>query len=101
MGHIFISYKREDVVQARQVRQALRAEGFHVWWDEDLQGGQQWAAAIDSALLDASVVVVLWSPLSVQSDWVKHEASIAKSRRILVPATIDAFCRGPSLQFSR
>ena len=88
MAHVFISYKREDIAEARRVRQALRAERYTVWWDEDVQGGQQWNAEIDAALLGAAVVVVLWSEKSVASDWVKHEASIAQSRGVLVPVTI-------------
>jgi hypothetical protein len=88
MGDIFISYKREEVSTARQVSQALHGERLDVWWDENLQGGQQWAEEIDKALLSAAVVVVLWSAASVQSDWVKHEASIAKSRGTLVPVII-------------
>lgn len=81
-----ISYKREDVAVARQVRQALRAEGLEVWWDENLQGGQRWDSALDEVLIAADAIVTLWSPRSVQSDWVKHEASIGKARGTLVPA---------------
>ena len=88
MTHIFISYKREEVSIAQKVRLALRAEGFDVWWDDNLQGGQQWAETIDNKLLSAGAVVVLWSAASAQSDWVKHEASIAKSRNVLIPAKI-------------
>jgi hypothetical protein len=85
---VFISYKREEVAVARQVRSALRAERLNVWWDENLQGGQRWEASIDEALLHADIVVVLWSEASIKSEWVKHEASIGKARGILVPATI-------------
>lgn len=88
MAHVFISYKREEVAEARRVRQALRAEKMTVWWDENLQAGQKWVAAIDEALVEASAVVVLWSRASSESEWVKHEASIAKSRGVLVPVRI-------------
>ena len=85
---VFISYKREEVAQARQLRMALMAMGLNVWWDEELQVGGRWEWQIDQALLSAAAVVVLWSPLSTHSDWVKHEASVAKVRRVLVPAFI-------------
>src|SRR3954471_12537758 len=87
-SEVFISYKREDVEQARRVRLALKAAGFGVWWAEDLQGGGRWDNKIDEALLGAAAVVVLWSPLACHSDWVKHEASVAKVRGVLVPALI-------------
>ena len=86
---IFISYKREDIEIANLVRIALQAQGITVWWDEKLQIGQRWEEAIDQALTNAHVVVVLWSNLSVNSDWVKQEASFAKLRKNLVQARID------------
>ena len=74
MGYIFISYKREEVSKARQVRQALRGEHLNVWWDENLQGGQQWAEEIDNALLNATVVVVLLRNSHVHEE---HATTIA------------------------
>jgi len=54
-----------------------------------LQGGQRWEAVVDEQLLAANAIVVLWTAKSVQSDWVRHEASIAKARAILVPARLE------------
>ncbi len=88
-NHVFISYKRQDIERARRLRDLL-SRTFEVWWDEDLQGGQQWALAIDEALLSAVVVVVLWTPASVASDWVKHEAAVAKSKGTLVPVLLES-----------
>jgi len=44
---------------------------------------------IAKALDDAKCVVVLWSNDSVNSSWVKEEASVGKRRDILIPARID------------
>lgn len=87
--YLFISYKRSDKDTATKVEQGLRSAGFDVWWDERLQTGQRWSEEIDRALLDAAAVVVLWSDQSVQSEWVRHEASIAKIRNVLAHAVID------------
>lgn len=86
--HIFISYKREDAEYARVLRQSLRAEGFSVWWDENLQAGERWAEKIDEALISSRSVVVIWTSNSVESDWVRHEASIAKIRGVLTHVVI-------------
>ena len=43
----------------------------------NLLPGQQVDFAIPAALRDAKVVVVLWSPQSIGSDWVRHEAGYA------------------------
>jgi hypothetical protein len=93
--HLFISYKREDAATAGKVRHALMALGFSVWWDEELQTGQKWDEKIDGALREAAAVVVLWSEAAVHSDWVKHEASVAKSRHTLAHARIQE-CKIPS-----
>jgi hypothetical protein len=93
--HLFISYKREDAATAGKVRHALMALGFSVWWDEELQTGQKWDEKIDRALREAAAVVVLWSEAAVHSDWVKHEASVAKSRHTLAHARIQE-CKIPS-----
>lgn len=83
MRTIFISYKREDSKFALQLRQALRGEKFNVWWDEDLQTGEEWEERIDQALMMAEAILVVWSKRSVDSEWVKHEASIGKIRGVL------------------
>ena len=86
---VFISYKREDQDTANLVKVTLEAQGLTVWWDEKLQTGKKWEEAIDLALISARVVVVLWSNLAVNSDWVKHEASFAKLHKNLVQAKIN------------
>lgn len=88
-NHVFISYKREDQEFARHVRTALKALGFEVWWDEEIQAGETWSETLDNALLEASAILVLWSDRSIGSDWVKHEASIAKFNDKLVQVCID------------
>jgi hypothetical protein len=87
--HIFISYKREDQRFARSLRTALKAVGSEVWWDEQIQAGERWSERLDKALLDASAILVLWSEKSVDSEWVKHESSIAKIHDKLVQVSID------------
>lgn len=89
-GHVFISYKRDDAETANAVRLALKSEGFDVWWDEALQTGERWEQRIDEALMTAEAVVVLWTEASSSSDWVRHEASVAKIRGVLTHAVMDS-----------
>jgi hypothetical protein len=86
--YIFISYKREDIKKANRIQHVLKSQNLHVWWDEELQTGQKWEEEIDRKLGGASAVIVLWSNLAVNSDWVKHEASYAKLNKKLVHAKI-------------
>ena len=39
MADIFISYKKEDAGRVIRMVEALRAEGFDVWWDHGIKAG--------------------------------------------------------------
>ena len=90
-GHdIFLSYSREDRAAARHFADSFAAEGFTVWWDAALRSGQTFDEVIEKELRAAKAVVVLWSPRSVASRWVRAEATLADRRNKLVPAIIEA-----------
>lgn len=86
--HVFISYDHDNKETAQKLEQCLGQAGIKVWWDERLQAGQKWAQEIDKALLSASAVIVLWSKESIESEWVKHEASIAMIQNVLTHVSI-------------
>lgn len=88
-GHVFISYKREEADTARALREALEADGFTTWWDEEVQCGEQWAQVIDDAVNTANAIVVLWSERALTSRWVTHEASAAMRGNVYAPARIE------------
>ena len=87
---IFISYSREDRAAARHFAESFTREGFNVWWDAALRSGQTFDEVIEKELRAAKAVVVLWSPRSVASRWVRAEATLADRRNNLVPAIIEA-----------
>ena len=89
MTDIFLSYKREDQGTARSLAEALEAKGWSVWWDPKLQAGEHFDNVIEKALQEARCVVVLWSARSIQSQYVKDEASYALKLGKLVPAAIE------------
>ena len=85
---LFISYKREDLRIANLIKTALESKNIHIWWDEKLQTGQKWEEIIDNKLYESSAILVLWSNLSTQSDWVRHEASYAATNKKFIQAKI-------------
>lgn len=87
---IFLSYARQDRATARVFADCLIEEGFKVWWDASLHSGETFDEVIEQRLRDAKAVVVLWSPRSVASRWVRAEATLADRRNKLVPAIIEA-----------
>jgi hypothetical protein len=86
---IFVSYSREDRAAAEQLARALERDGSTVWWDRKLVAGASFDTVIDEALTSAGCVIVLWSRVSVTSDWVKNEAAEGLKRKALVPVLLD------------
>ncbi len=91
---IFLSYNREDAATAKRFADAFAAEGLNVWWDTALRSGEAYDEVTEAALRAAKAVVVLWSPRSVVSRWVRAEATIADRCKTLVPVTIEP-CERP------
>ena len=91
---IFLSYNREDAATAKRFADAFAAEGLSVWWDATLRSGEAYDEVTEAALRGAKAVVVLWSPRSVVSRWVRAEATIADRCKTLVPVTIEP-CERP------
>src|SRR6186713_407573 len=89
MPDVFLSYCREDQPVARRFAEGLERDGFSVWWDQSLSAGESFDKVTEKALKDARAVVVLWSKRSVESRWVRSEATLADRYGTLVPVTIE------------
>ncbi len=74
--------------------EAFEGQGFSVWWDAALRSGEAYDQVTEKALREAKAVVVLWSPRSVASRWVRSEATLAHRLGTLVPVAIEA-CERP------
>jgi hypothetical protein len=93
MADIFISYATVDRPFARRLADALEAHGWSVWWDHrSLRGGQHFDRVIEEAIRGAKLVIVVWSKASVESGWVRDEATLALEEKKLVPLRIDTAC---------
>jgi formylglycine-generating enzyme required for sulfatase activity len=90
MAQVFISYKKEDFETAGRVVAALADSGISVWWDESLTSRSAWDAEIEREIAAAPTVVVLWTPRSVSSDWVRTEAHYGQDHGKLIPVMIEA-----------
>jgi len=91
---IFISYSRADRSVAKHLARSFEGEGFSVWWDAALHSGETFDEVIERSLRAAKVVVVLWSPRSVTSRWVRAEATLADRLGKLAPVVIEE-CERP------
>jgi hypothetical protein len=91
---IFLSYSRDDQATARRFAEGFEREGLTVWWDQTLRSGENYDQVTETALREAKAVVVLWSKRSVDSRWVRAEATQADRNGTLVPAMIEP-CNRP------
>ncbi len=89
MNDIFISYARADREVVQRLSAALENAGYAVWWDRMISGGQTFAARIEEELNKSKAVLVVWSEASVQSEWVRDEASVGRDAGKLIPVTLD------------
>lgn len=89
MADIFVSYSRTDKVAVAPLVTALEAQGWSVWWDPEITPGDEFDKLIGAELESARAVVVVWSPASVESRWVKGEARDAADRGVLVPVRVE------------
>ena len=89
MADVFVSYSRSDKARVAPLVAAIEAKGWSVWWDPAIDAGQQFDDQIDAELQAASAVLVVWTPTSVASRWVRGEARDAAERGILVPVRFE------------
>ncbi|HSG41651.1 MAG TPA: toll/interleukin-1 receptor domain-containing protein, partial [Anaerolineales bacterium] len=90
--YFFVSYSREDTVKQRQVVKELRERGLNIWVDiENLTPGTPtWEREIEKAIRGAMGIIVLLSPESNNSEWVRREISFGEQhRKRIFPALIE------------
>jgi hypothetical protein len=94
-GYVFISFKTEERDVAYRLKNRLERSGYQVWWQEEIQCGQEWHGELDRAVASASCIIVIWSARSMSSTWVRHEASQAMARGVYAPARIEPMAIDP------
>jgi hypothetical protein len=87
MEKIFISYSRKDTDFVRKLAGDLESAGYDVWWDiTDLRGGDDWVRVIPEAIKSSQYFIVVLTPNSIESDWVRKEYTQALTlRKKIIP----------------
>lgn len=81
--HLFLSYASQDKDFAARLSSALRRAGASVWMDQfELQVGDSISEQVTKAISASDFLVVLLSPSSVNSQWVRKELSTALALEI-------------------
>ncbi len=75
---VFLSHSSRDQWVSEMMREKIEANGVKVWLDAfDLPGGANVKERIKEGMRSSDECLILLSPASRQSDWVKHEAGLA------------------------
>jgi hypothetical protein len=89
MANVFLSYSSEDKTLISRFAEQLREQGFTVWWDREIPVGESYADVLERQIKNSDCVVVIWTKRSIQSQWVKNEATIAERLKKLVPVMLE------------
>lgn len=89
MADVFVSYARSDKSRVAPLVAAIEARGWSVWWDPEIAPGEEFDRQIARELSAAAAVLVVWTPKSVESRWVRGEARDGADRGILVPVRFE------------
>ncbi|WP_089729352.1 toll/interleukin-1 receptor domain-containing protein [Candidatus Thiosymbion oneisti] len=77
-SEVFLSHSDKDRAFATRICDCLIAHGIPIWYSrKSIIGARQWHDEIGAALSRCDAFVVLLSPASVESKWVKRELLFA------------------------
>jgi hypothetical protein len=89
----FISYAHEPETRraAVQLAERLRKDGVNVWFDQwNLQPGQPWEPAINTALEQASAILAIVGKSDRSKGMLKKELEVAiKANKAIIPILTD------------
>jgi hypothetical protein len=95
-NHVFICYARQDEEFALSLAAQLQQRDITIWMDQlSLEYGVDWDRAIDDALYDCAVLLIILSPASVHSDEVRSELRVALNERKPIVPVLYQNCRIP------
>ncbi len=102
-SRIFVSHATADAHYADRIAAALKVFGLDAWYAEwELGAGDSIVEQIDAALATSDVLLVVLSPQSVESRWVRRELSAGLAKQlagqdvVVIPVVVEQ-CEIPPL----
>jgi CheY-like chemotaxis protein len=82
MTSCFISYAREDKVFVQGLADKIREYHHTIWIDyKDIHAGAEWENEIQKGITNSEVLLVVVTPRSVESLWVRREIELAAEKQ--------------------
>lgn len=97
MTQVFISYSRTDKEFVQRLAADLERAGIDVWWDlTDIQGSDVWERKIDEGLRTSQYFIVVLTPASLESRWVRREYLSADNSGVrIIPLKLKPYEKVP------
>lgn len=96
MNRLFLCYSRVDRAITERLATLLRKAYDHVWYDDNLHGGEEWWAEIRREITACQHVVFLMSDESLESDWCRRELDEAfRQKKPVLPILVRSRTRVP------
>lgn len=93
---MFFSYSSADGSFAKRLAIDLRARGFTIWLDRhDVQIGDPLLTVLEDGIVKSNSLILILSPTSVSSPWVKEEINLASKHEIPVLPILYRQCSIP------
>lgn len=101
---VFLSHASADRRASEKIVASLKGHGVGVWYSKtNLRGAQAWHDEIGKALARCDWLIVVLTPASVKSEWVKREVTFAliekRYRQRIVPVLLKN-CRHQKLSWT-
>lgn len=84
-------YDSSDEAWAQRTVELLRADGFRLFWDKDMDSRRTWSETIEAEMERADAVLVQWSDSARYSRFVTGEADVAAGLGKLFMAHVPHF----------
>lgn len=100
MTNCFMSYATEDRVFVQGLATRVREFGHFVWVDyKDIPGGTDWETEIQKGIRESHYLLVVITPHSIDSEWVKREIHLAKEQgKEIIPLLVYKVAMPESLE---
>lgn len=88
---VFVSYSRKDIETMQKIVEFLRNQGIKVWLDNEslVIGTRTWEKEIENAISNSMAILVLLSPDSKRSEWVRREITYSEQySKTIIPILV-------------
>lgn len=93
MGYVFISYSTQNQSMADAMNQLLIKNDIETWIAPDnIPGGQKYSGVIVKAIQECSCVLLMFSEVAQNSEWVLREIELAINyKKTVIPVQLENF----------